>query len=63
MSYCTGKYKRTLQEECTGNYYLESEPLKQMDDKVSRTAKRPSKEGREMNSVIRQSIWLLEIVN
>ena len=34
MSYCAGKYNRTLQEECTGNYYLESEPLKKMDDKI-----------------------------
>ena len=23
-----------IQEECTGNYYLESEPLKRMDDKI-----------------------------
>ena len=28
------RFNRTLQEECTGNYYLESEPLKQMDDKI-----------------------------
>ena len=28
------RFNRTLQEECTGNYYLESEPLKKMDDKV-----------------------------
>jgi len=28
------RFNRTLQEECTGNYYLESESLKQMDDKI-----------------------------
>ena len=28
------RFNRTLQEECTGNYYLESESLKKMDDKV-----------------------------
>lgn len=28
------RFNRTLQEECTGNYYLESEPLKAMDDKI-----------------------------
>ena len=28
------RFNRTLQEECTGNYFLESEPLKKMDDKV-----------------------------
>ena len=28
------RFNRTIQEECTGNYYLESEPLKKMDDKV-----------------------------
>ena len=28
------RFNRTLQEECTGNYYLESEPLKIMDDKI-----------------------------
>ncbi|MBR2544020.1 DDE-type integrase/transposase/recombinase [Candidatus Saccharibacteria bacterium] len=28
------RFNRTLQEECTGNYYLESEPLKQMNDKI-----------------------------
>lgn len=28
------RFNRTIQEECTGNYYLESEPLKVMDDKV-----------------------------
>ena len=28
------RFNRTLQEECTGNYYLESEPLKKMDDKI-----------------------------
>lgn len=28
------RFNRTIQEECTGNYYLESEPLKQMDDKI-----------------------------
>ena len=27
-------FNRTIQEECTGNYYLESEPLKTMDDKI-----------------------------
>ena len=28
------RFNRTIQEECTGNYYLESESLKKMDDKV-----------------------------
>ena len=28
------RFNRTLQEECTGNYYLESEPLKIMDNKI-----------------------------
>lgn len=28
------RFNRTIQEECTGNYYLESESLKQMDDKT-----------------------------
>ena len=28
------RFNRTLQEECTGNYYLESEPLKKMDDNI-----------------------------
>ena len=28
------RFNRTIQEECTGNYYLESEPLKIMDDKI-----------------------------
>ena len=28
------RFNRTIQEECTGNYYLESEPLKEMDDKI-----------------------------
>ncbi len=28
------RFNRTIQEECTGNYYLESEPLKTMDDKI-----------------------------
>ena len=28
------RFNRTMQEECTGNYYLESESLKQMDDKI-----------------------------
>ena len=28
------RFNRTLQEECTGNYYLESIPLKQLDDKI-----------------------------
>lgn len=28
------RFNRTLQEECTGNYYLESEPLKKMDNKI-----------------------------
>ncbi len=28
------RFNRTLQEECTGNYYLESEPLKMMDNKI-----------------------------
>ena len=28
------RFNRTLQEECTGNYYLESEPLKKLDDKI-----------------------------
>lgn len=28
------RFNRTLQEECTGNYYLESELLKKMDDKI-----------------------------
>ena len=28
------RFNRTIQEECTGNYYLESEPLKMMDDKI-----------------------------
>ena len=28
------RFNRTLQEECTGNCYLESEPLKKMDDKI-----------------------------
>ena len=28
------RFTRTIQEECTDNYYLESEPLKKMDDKI-----------------------------
>ena len=28
------RFNRTIQEECTGNYYLESEPLKKLDNKV-----------------------------
>ena len=28
------RFNRTIQEECTGNYYLESEPLRQMDNKI-----------------------------
>lgn len=28
------RFNRTIQEECTGNYYLETEPLKSMDDKI-----------------------------
>jgi len=28
------RFNRTIQEECTGNYYLESEPLKKMDNKI-----------------------------
>ena len=28
------RFNRTIQEECTGNYYLESEPLKTMDNKI-----------------------------
>ena len=28
------RFNRTLQEECTGGYYLESEPLKKLDDKI-----------------------------
>lgn len=28
------RFNRTIQEECTGNYYLESESLKQLDDKI-----------------------------
>lgn len=28
------RFNRTIQEECTGNYYLESESLKNMDDKI-----------------------------
>lgn len=28
------RFNRTMQEECTGNYYLESEPLKKLDDKI-----------------------------
>ena len=28
------RFNRTIQEECTGNYYLESESLKTMDDKI-----------------------------
>ena len=28
------RFNRTIQEECTGNYYLETEPLKLMDDKI-----------------------------
>lgn len=28
------RFNRTIQEECTGNYYLESESLKRMDDKI-----------------------------
>ena len=28
------RFNRTLQEECTGNYYLESESLKKLDDKI-----------------------------
>lgn len=30
------RFNRTIQEECTGNYYLESESLKNMDDKILR---------------------------
>ena len=28
------RFNRTIQEECTGNYYLETESLKSMDDKI-----------------------------
>lgn len=28
------RFNRTIQEECTGNYYLESETIKAMDDKI-----------------------------
>ena len=28
------RFNRTIQEECTGNYYLETESLKLMDDKI-----------------------------
>ena len=28
------RFNRTIQEECTGNYYLETEPLKLMDNKI-----------------------------
>ena len=28
------RFNRTIQEECTGPYYLESEPLKKLDNKV-----------------------------
>lgn len=28
------RFNRTIQEECTGSYYLESEPLRQMDNKI-----------------------------
>ena len=28
------RFNRTIQEECTGSYYLESDPLKKMDDKI-----------------------------
>ena len=28
------RFNRTIQEECTGNYYLESEPLKKLDNKI-----------------------------
>jgi len=28
------RFNRTIQEECTGNYYLESESLKKLDDKI-----------------------------
>ena len=28
------RFNRTIQEECTGGYYLESESLKKMDDKI-----------------------------
>ena len=28
------RFNRTLQEECTGNYYLESESLKTLDDRI-----------------------------
>ena len=28
------RFNRTIQEECTGNYYLETEPLKSMDNKI-----------------------------
>ena len=28
------RFNRTIQEECTGSYYLESEPLKKLDNKV-----------------------------
>ena len=28
------RFNRTLQEECIGNYYLESETIKKMDDKI-----------------------------
>lgn len=28
------RFNRTIQEECTGNYYLESESLKKMDNKI-----------------------------
>ena len=28
------RFNRTIQEECTGHYYLESEPLKKLDNKI-----------------------------
>ena len=28
------RFNRTIQEECTGNYYLESVPLKELDNKI-----------------------------
>ena len=28
------RFNRTIQEECTGNYYLESESLRELDDKI-----------------------------
>ena len=28
------RFNRTIQEECTGSYYLESEPLKKLDNKI-----------------------------